>query len=147
MATLIERFEQKFEKTEGCWEWHAGRNGNGYGAMYIGQKKVFAHRLSYELYIGRIPDNLCVLHKCDNPGCVNPEHLFLGTRKDNMVDKVSKDRQARGEKAGNVKLNSEKVVKVREMYSYGYLQQEIADSFGITNQTVSAICAKKTWKV
>jgi hypothetical protein len=75
-----------------CWEWSTNKNNKGYGMFYFNGKKQLAHRFSYELYLGEIPKNICVLHKCDNPGCVNPNHLFLGTRKDNAIDMSNKKR-------------------------------------------------------
>lgn len=91
---VIDRFMEKVEVIpfHGCWEWIAGKNELGYGKFSIGLiKNMKAHRVSYSLFI-KDPGNLCVLHKCDNPGCVNPEHLFLGTKKDNSQDMMRKSR-------------------------------------------------------
>ena len=95
--SLRERFERKFmpEPISGCWIWTGSLNKrhNGYGQIRIGDgKPLLAHRASYELHIGTIPDGMCVLHKCDVPCCVNPNHLFLGTHADNMRDCHSKGR-------------------------------------------------------
>ena len=93
---VLQRFEAKFEKTEGCWEWNGAKiiNGLPYGLFRKIRKKPMklAHRCSYEFYIGRIEVGLCVLHRCDNPGCVNPEHLFLGTQEENIKDMIDKGR-------------------------------------------------------
>jgi len=97
MKTLLERFNAKYIKIEGgCWEWSASKHRQGYGRIRLGKKEgktVQAHRVSYELFIGEIPSEKLVCHRCDNPSCVNPDHLFLGTHKDNMIDKYKKGRQ------------------------------------------------------
>lgn len=86
------RFWSKVQKTSGCWEWMARRDKDGYGQFRLKGKMRGAHKASWELTHGSIPDGLWVLHKCDNPSCVRPDHLFLGTAKDNTQDMVSKDR-------------------------------------------------------
>lgn len=90
---LVERFWEKVEKTAGCWVWTGSRVFYGYGNIGgPGNKNIRAHRLSWELHNGPIPNGLCVLHTCDNPGCVRPDHLFLGTQKQNAEDKAQKGR-------------------------------------------------------
>lgn len=96
---LAERFWGRVNKTETCWLWTGGTTTNGYGRIYLirggSWKAVSAHRLSYELAFGRIPDGLCVLHHCDNPPCVNPAHLYAGTMTDNNRDMNSRGRHYR----------------------------------------------------
>lgn len=88
---LMKRFWDKVEKTATCWNW-IGANRNGYGVIKIDNKSVATHRLSYEMHIGPIPEGLLVCHSCNNPLCVNPEHLFAGSYSDNMIDAMNKDR-------------------------------------------------------
>lgn len=115
------RFWHKVEvKSEAeCWEWKGNKNKTGYGLLWISDRpaaKRLAHRLSWEIHNGEIPDELGVLHKCDNPPCVNPAHLFLGTFRDNMKDKISKERHARGEKCQHI-LTEQAVIDIRNRYN------------------------------
>lgn len=83
------------EKISRCWIWSLAKDKDGYGVAHKGKKNIRAHRISYEAFIGQIPEDMGVLHKCDNPSCCNPQHLFLGTNQDNMNDMVSKGRKPR----------------------------------------------------
>lgn len=88
------RFEKKIEKSaNGCWIWTGSKNSKGYGRVRIDKKEYMAHRISYNIYLGEIPYGLFICHKCDNPSCVNPEHLFTGTARDNTQDMLSKNRR------------------------------------------------------
>lgn len=91
-GTFARRFEERIDKSGECWIWTGSYSPSGYGRASRGLKKVRAHRAAYELYVGPITDGLHVLHKCDNPACVNPAHLFLGTHLDNMRDMETKGR-------------------------------------------------------
>ena len=95
MSSLQERFDAKWLlASNGCWEWVGCIGVWGYGQISFMGKSKSAHRISWELYKGEIPKGKLILHKCDNPACVNPSHLFIGTWGDNMKDMVAKDRQA-----------------------------------------------------
>lgn len=152
--SLEERFWQKVNKTEACWLWTASTHEFGYGVIGCPDRPgrtLRAHRVSWEWAHGEIPKGLLVLHKCDVPACVNPDHLFLGTHKDNSDDKVSKGRQAkigngRGEESPNSKLTWEKVRDIRKRSESGETQRSIAARYGIDKSNVAAIIRKKTWK-
>lgn len=103
----ITRFESKFYVTPGCWIWTGSKNTGGHGQFTVCGKCITAHRVSYELYIGPIPEGMWVLHKCDNPPCQNPDHLFLGTRQDNVDDMVRKGRQSRYSKLNGEYIQSD----------------------------------------
>jgi hypothetical protein len=102
MDKYKERFLQSFQESNGCWNWTKAKNKAGYGfytvrkAGWKRRRTVLAHRYAYEAFIDVVPDNMCVLHKCDNPSCVNPNHLFLGTQADNMQDRKAKGRMNKG---------------------------------------------------
>ncbi len=152
--TLEQRFWFKVGKDnlqdDACWTWTGAKTKYGYGYLggTRGEKSRLAHRLSYELSVGPVPDGQCVLHRCDNPPCVNPAHLFLGTRADNNADRVSKGREAnhKGENNGRAKLTQELARLVRKMRSGGASQQSIADVVGVAQTTVSRILRGELWK-
>jgi hypothetical protein len=133
-----------------CWKWLGSINKhNGYGRFWIDNDTVMAHRYSYELHVGKIPNNLLVLHKCDNPDCTNPEHLFLGTNLDNVRDKISKGRNANqsGENNPRAKLKENEVIEIRQLYSTGYyLQKELAIMFNTPLSSINQIITGKRWK-
>ena len=125
-----------------CWNW-IGKTRGGYGYLR-NLKRVMAHRFSWEIHNNTIPEEQCVCHHCDNPGCVNPSHLFLGTHADNMADKRKKGRQSRFPGSANqqAKLNESKVLEIRNAVG---TQREIGLSFGISNQLVSRIRRGECW--
>ena len=148
MKTTIEkRFWEKVEKTKTCWFWNAYKNEHGYGHFSIGKKKFKAPRMAWELTSGKIPHGLWVLHHCDNPPCVNPTHLFLGTRKDNNSDMKQKGRQARGERNGSAKLNERTVREMRRVYAEGNISlKKLATQFGVTFHPAQRIISGNGWK-
>jgi len=142
------RFWDKVKKTITCWEWIGQKNSDGYGIIYVKGLGMGAHRFSYRLN-REIPENLYVLHSCDNPSCVNPKHLFVGTQQDNMQDMLKKGRQfyPKGENAGMSKLTKNQINKIRELYKTGkYFQKDLANKYGISQTNVSCIILNKSWK-
>lgn len=136
--TLLERFEDRFIKLSSCWEWIRCKDKDGYGAFAIKKKTYKAHRMSYQLYVGPIPDGLLVCHKCDNPGCVNPDHLFLGTCKQNLVDAAKKDRMGTRTLRGSI-ITPEDRLMIKSCVDFGITQKEIAEQFGISTTSVTRI--------
>lgn len=145
------RFWLKVEKTESCWLWLATKR-DGYGLFGTPKSHTTnAHRYSWELVHGDIPHGMQVLHKCDNRACVNPNHLFLGTIADNMRDRNSKGRQARGERAGRATISKEVAASIRAMnpdgrrLRWGELR-DLANRFNADRQTISNVWRRKTWR-
>jgi len=124
-----------------CWEWLAGKDKNGYGKITFNAKETRAHRLSYEIHYGVIPNGFFVCHKCDNPSCVNPKHLFLGSPLDNMQDMILK-----GRKITSPKLSKTSVKEIRHKYAQGNISQiKLAKEYGVSQQVISAIILYKIW--
>lgn len=142
------------EKT-GCWLWTGGVfNHGGYGQISGGKldghyfgKNLQTHRLAYELWVGGIPKRALVLHKCDTPRCCNPAHLFLGTPQENMTDKVSKGRQARGEAINRGVLDSARVREIKARYAAGERNKSaLARDYGVSNVLIGLIIRGKAWR-
>ena len=152
MKTVQERFESKFSKTDGCWEWTGCKDRCGYGQIKIAGRMHSAHRTAYQLYVGIIPDGLCVCHQCDNPSCVRPDHLFLGTNADNMQDCITKGRfkylvrNQAGESNKSAKLTIAQVQTIRAMYKQGVSQRKLAREFGVAQSNISMIVCYQTWR-
>jgi len=157
-TTAEERFFAKVDKehASGCWLWTAGTSSDGYGRFSENCRGVNAHRWSWQFHFGRIPNGLLVLHSCDVPRCVNPEHLFLGTPADNCHDMVDKGRHCTqtgtqncntGEDNPTSKITWERVREMRELYQSGnYSQRELAEHFDLSQSTVNHILQGKTWR-
>lgn len=147
---LVQEFWAKVKKGQGCWEWTAYKNPLGYGRIGNARtnKWFMAHRLSYEINVGPIPDGLCVLHTCDNPGCVRPGHLFLGTREDNNHDRHLKgrDRPAKGERHGRSKITDGDVREMRRLHKLGWAIPALATRFDISKSQVSGILSRRYWR-
>ena len=146
----VERFETYFSKGDGCWEWQGALSDTGYGSFRVTHtgksRSAGAHRVSYRTYVGVIPDGDCVLHRCDNKLCVNPGHLFTGTRADNMIDKVAKGRQTVGSLFPHSKLTETSVAEMRRRYAGGERVGRLAKEFGVSSGTASVAIHRKTWR-
>lgn len=150
MTKIEIRFWSKVENSSGadCWQWLGAAQPDGYGTVWRkGGKRVPAHRFSYALQHGPIPEGMIVCHRCDNKGCVNPSHLFLGTHKLNTDDMMSKGRNysPKGEDHGQSKLVAEQVREIRALRGL-FLQREIAAHFGVHQALISFIHNNKIWK-
>lgn len=149
-GTVEERFWSKVAVVEdGCWPWMAGRVPAGYGSMRVKVDGKHTHRsasrISWLIHYGPILDGLGVLHKCDNPICVRPDHLFLGTPADNHADKAAKGRSTRGVKNPMAKLNEDAVRKIRRLKGEGWVQRRIAEHVGVSYATVSMVLQGDLW--
>jgi hypothetical protein len=134
--TLEERFWLRVRKSEGCWEWTGARSPQGYGVLRVSESARLAHRISWELGHGKIPPGLNALHRCDNPGCVRPDHLFIGTHADNTADMVTKKRQT-------TKLSEEEVRAIRKSTASNVALAAIYD---VSRVLIVSIRNGKAWK-
>lgn len=144
---LIKRFLSKVKKTKYCWVWIASKNKDGYGWFRYNNRMLGSHRISWLIFIGKIPKNLRVLHKCDNPSCVNPEHLFLGTQKDNVQDCIKKKRfkNNQGETNPNCKISNEDIVFIYNNKNLG--RTYFAKKFNVHPCYISSIFSKRNNRV
>lgn len=147
--SIHERFFEKTERDDstGCLLWIASRHPTGYGRFSMGHSRwQRAHRVAWRLVHGEIPSGLFVLHRCDNPSCVEIEHLFLGTQPENMADMRAKGRHVRGEKVGGALLTEEQVLTARREFARGgTTKAALARSLGVHRVTVSDLIAGRTW--
>jgi hypothetical protein len=141
----IEHIFRNLNKTSnpnGCWEW-TGAKHRGYGVTRYDSKCWGAHRLAYTVWCGAIPTGMSVCHRCDNPSCCNPLHLWLGTEKDNAVDRNNKQRNARGDKIHQSKLLPKDVLEIR---ASSLSVSNLAKQYGIAPQNIRAIQKRQSWK-
>lgn len=165
----INKFWSKVQRSnvDECWPWTAGLSSDGYGRLWIDRRPLKSHRVAKFLTTGTSPPD-CVLHKCDNPPCCNPDHLFDGTPQDNVADMVAKGRTASGDRNGmrthpesrrrsddhcargagngNSKLTEDSVRDIRDRSAKGQTRDAIAAMFGITKQSVWNVIRGRTWK-
>lgn len=149
-AVLRQRFDEKWKRCAqtGCWLWTASTAGKGYGQLRVPgtRRNVYAHRFSYELFKGPVPRGMHLLHSCDNPRCVNPDHLSIGTCKDNLQDMKSKDRSTFGERNKRATLTTEQVEAIKILLSSSAMSQAaIARQFGVHQMEISRIKRGERW--
>lgn len=150
---IEERFWEKVDKSngdDGCWIWMAGKRRGGYGRFSLGRKEegcASAHIVAWELtYNKKVPEGLILCHKCDNPACVNPAHIFLGTYKDNTQDAILKKRLVTwGEDSPRAKLTWDNVDEIRKMRKEGETLKYIACAFSVSIANIHEIVSNKTW--
>lgn len=147
LPTAEDRFWAKVDKSGDCWIWTAYRNPSGYGWGRWDGKARLSHRVSYQLATGIDPGDLVVCHRCDNPPCVNPAHLFLGTMADNSADMVAKGRSSHllGSACGKAKLTDSQVDDILDLRRSGWSLAEIAQRFEIHPSHASRICSGARW--
>ena len=157
----IELFRARIIKTKTCWFWSGLTRNRGYGATPYNGWTQAAHRVSWQIHRGPIPKGICVLHKCDNPPCVRPSHLWLGSVKDNNVDAKLKGRTARGDKNGThlhperlqygeshhgSVLTEQKVKEIRQKAKLGVIYDKLSEEYNIARSTISQVVRRQTWK-
>ena len=147
---------EEINNRDTCWIWKGGKDKDGYGVIMTGSlegkiKRIRSHRYSWEYFFGTIPNGMLVCHKCDNPACVNPDHLFLGTFKDNTQDMIQKGRKGYNNLGGcrnpRGKLSSQQVVSIRELFSTGrYTKRQLGRMFNIGDRQIGYIVRFESWK-
>jgi hypothetical protein len=155
---LLKLLSDPRDHNDECWEWPAGKNKAGvgvgtYGRICVPSKsggpghRSLVHRAAYEAAVGPIPDRLCVLHRCDNPPCFRPSHLFLGTALTNALDKKEKGRcqKTSGEALSFSRLTDREIIEIRSLYP-GMTQRRIGAMFGVSQAHISSIILRKWWK-
>jgi hypothetical protein len=148
-VSLAERFWSKVQKADGCWLWTAADNGNGYGVLGHERRNLYAHRLSYELAFGPIPEGLYICHRCDVTRCVNPAHLFAATQLENIRDMMSKGRlkayDRHGERNPRAVMTAARVVELRGLRAAGWTLARLAQHFGIGISQAHRISRGLSW--
>jgi hypothetical protein len=154
-TTPAERFWAKVDRSGGydaCWLWTGDQHEHGYGRMWVPKPDgsrgfVYAHRFSWEAAHGAVPEGLSVLHRCDNPPCCNPAHLFVGTQAANNADRDDKDRVRHGDTHRNARLTAKAVREIRAIYGTGAVgMRRLAALYEVSAQTISDVVHGKTWR-
>lgn len=149
MKNVVDRFWSKVDKSGECWIWAASLDEHGYGQFRLNGRTQKATRVAHDLFKFPVPRDLHVLHNCDNPACVRPEHLFLGTQKENGEDMQKKKRSPWGERNGLAKLSAQQVLEIRETLEANKgirgIQTRLAERFGVGQDQISRIASGKRW--
>jgi len=148
LISIEEKLKRYFVTDSNCWSWTGSKDRNGYGVFgHHRNKQLRAHRAAYEFHVGAIPTGMFVCHSCDNPSCINPKHLFVGTAKDNTQDMIKKQRKTilYGELHPNSKLSNDQVLRIKQLRKQNIPLNDIANQFCISFQTVSSIAKGTTW--
>lgn len=142
----MNRLWAKVDTDGDCWEWQASKRKDGYGRVRYDGSTQLAHRVAWMITFGSIPEGAVVCHTCDNKGCVNPEHLFLGTQADNLQDMRDKGRGSKGESHGMAKITQQIVDDIRQLYATGEMNQyELAEMFSLSQGYISDIVNRRKW--
>ena len=133
--------------SRGCTEWSGYRTANGYGRFLLKGRPTLASRIAWEFANGAIRDGLCVLHRCDNPACVNVDHLFLGTQLENVADMASKGRSCHGDRHPKAKIGDEQAARILLLAKSGNLHQaKVARELGVAPSAICALVKRQTWR-
>jgi hypothetical protein len=143
---LEQRFWKNIEKTDECWLWKGALRGRvGHGVITVGQRIRAAHRVSYEMNVGPIPDGMVVRHLCNTPNCVRPDHLAVGTRAENSADRMKSKRQAVGLDSGHAKITEDQVIEMRCLYREGVSVTDLAERYGLDVVAIYLAITGKNW--
>ena len=148
LKSISEHMKNYQLDSKGCWIFGGNHDKNGYGIFMHGRgKQLRAHRVSFEFHHGGLNAEMLVCHSCDNPSCINPNHLFMGTPKDNTQDMIKKGRRAnqKGSKHPSAKLNEDQICLIKNQRSSGKTLKDIASQFNVSFQAISSICKGKSW--